>query len=81
MVVKLTVQGNIWIGNKSRLIMVTIYGNRYRSMICLYMMFLKEKRGSLNTRRKYGKYGKNKIIKPPSCSSHQIIKSMCMSCY
>jgi hypothetical protein len=47
--VKLTVQGNIWISNKSRLIMVTIYGNRYRSMVCLYMMFLKETRG----KRKY----------------------------
>ena len=42
MIIKLTVQGNIWISNKSRLIMmVTIYGNRYRSMVCLYM-FLKQ---------------------------------------
>jgi hypothetical protein len=51
MIVKLTVQGNIWIGNKSRLIMITIYGNRYRSMVCLYMVFLKETRESVNTQR------------------------------
>lgn len=36
------VQSNIWISNKGMLIMVTIHGNRYRSMFCLYMMFLKK---------------------------------------
>ena len=40
--IKLTVQGNIWISNNSRLIMVTIYCNQYRSMVCLNMMFLKQ---------------------------------------
>jgi len=37
------VQGNIWISNNSRLIMVTIYCNQYRSMVCLNMMFLQQK--------------------------------------
>jgi hypothetical protein len=40
--VKLTVQSNIWISNKGMLIMVAIHRNRYRSMLCLYMMFLKK---------------------------------------
>ena len=41
-IVKLTVQSNIWISNKGMLIMVTIHSNRYRAMFCLYMMFLKK---------------------------------------
>jgi hypothetical protein len=41
-IVKLTVQSNIWISNKGMLIMVAIHRNRYRSMFCLYMMFLKK---------------------------------------
>ena len=40
--VKLTVQSNIWISNKGMLIMVSIHGNRYRSMFGLYMMFLRK---------------------------------------
>jgi hypothetical protein len=66
MIVKLTVQSNIWVSNKSRLIMVTVYGNRYRSMVGLYMMFLGKTRGNCQEKMAIT------ITNPPSCTSHQI---------
>jgi hypothetical protein len=68
MTVKLTVQSNIWVSNKSRLIMVTIYGNRYRSMVGLYMMFLRKTRACQHFKEKMA----ITITNPPSCTSHQI---------